>query len=71
MNNIAQHFATAFLAKYLKGDPTADSYLSLVESGKNALWSMDGEGRPTAEHTYWKGFGRFGAAGLRLEHRKP
>jgi len=71
MNNIAQHFATAFFAKYLKGDPTADSYLNLLESGKNALWSMDAEGRPTAEHTYWKGFGRFSAVGLRLENRRP
>ena len=71
MNNIAQHFATAFLAKYLKGDPTADSYLNLFESGKNALWSVDAKGLPKADHTYWKGFAKNSAVGLRLEHGKP
>jgi predicted dienelactone hydrolase len=71
MNNIAQHFATAFLAKYLKGDPAADSYLNLFESGKDALWSVDAKGQPKADHTYWKGFGKNSAVGLRLEHAKP
>jgi predicted dienelactone hydrolase len=71
MNNIAQHFATAFLAKYLKGDPSADSYLNLVESGKDAVWSVDAKGVPKADHTYWKGFGKNSAVGLRLEHGKP
>lgn len=71
MNNIAQHFSTAFLGKYLKADPDADSYLNLVESGKDALWSVDAKGVPKADHTYWKGFGNRSAVGLRLEHRKP
>lgn len=71
MNNIAQHFATAFLGKYLKADPDADSYLNLVESGKNAVWSVDAKGVPKADHTYWKGFGNRSAVGLRLEHKKP
>lgn len=71
MNNIAQHFATAFLAKQLKGDPEADSYLNLFESGKDAVWSVDAKGVPKADHTYWKGFGNRSAVGLRLEHRKP
>ncbi len=71
MNNIAQHFATAFLAKYLKADALADPYLNLVESGKNAVWSVDAKGLPKADHTYWKGFGRNSAVGLRLEHAKP
>lgn len=71
MNNIAQHFATAFLGKFLKADPDADSYLDLFESGKNAVWSVDAKGNPKADHTYWKGFGNRSAVGLRLEHRKP
>jgi predicted dienelactone hydrolase len=71
MNNIAQHFATAYLGKYLKGDAEMDAYLNLVESGKEALWSVDAKGQPKADHTYWKGFGNRSAVGLKLEHRKP
>lgn len=58
MNNIAQHFATAFLNKYLKADPAMDSYLDLVPN------AADGKGA-----TYWKGFGPNTAVGLRLEKR--
>ena len=71
MNNIAQHFATAYLGKYLKGNAEMDSYLSLFESGKEAVWSVDAKGQPKADHTYWKGFGNRSAVGLKLEHRKP
>ena len=56
MNNIAQHFATAFLNKYLKADTTMDSYLNLVP---NAVDGKDG--------SYWKGFAATTAVGLRLE----
>jgi predicted dienelactone hydrolase len=35
MNNIAQHFVTAFLAKQLKSDATMDSYLNLVENAQD------------------------------------
>ncbi|MFA5851770.1 MAG: hypothetical protein WC820_03660 [Spirochaetales bacterium] len=71
MNNIAQHFATAFLGKYLKGDAGMDAYLNLFESGKEAVWSVDAKGQPKADHTYWKGFANRSAVGLKLEHRKP
>jgi predicted dienelactone hydrolase len=70
MNNIAQHFATAYLGKYLKGDTGMDAYLDLVESGREAVWSVDATGHPMDDHTYWKGFGNRSAVGLRLEHRK-
>jgi predicted dienelactone hydrolase len=56
MNNIAQHFATAFLNKYLKADPAMDAYLDLVPD------SAQGSG-----DTYWKGFGPNTAVGLQLE----
>jgi predicted dienelactone hydrolase len=56
MNNIAQHFATAFLNKYLKAQPTMDTYLDLVPN------AADGSGA-----TYWKGFGPNTAVGLRLQ----
>ena len=57
MNNIAQHFATAFLNKYLKADPAMDAYLDLVPD------SAAGTGA-----SYWKGFRPNTAVGLRLEH---
>lgn len=71
MNNIAQHFATAFLAKYLKSDPEADSWLNLVEYGASGKWSVDSAGKPRPDHSYWKGFANNTAVGLRLEHLKP
>lgn len=56
MNNIAQHFTTAFLNKILKADATMDAYLDLVPN------SADGK-----DDTYWKGFAPNTAVGLRLE----
>jgi len=71
MNNISQHFATAFLAKYLKNDATMDSYLNIVENPKDGKWSAEANGTFKSDHTYWKGFPNRTAAGLRLEQRKP
>ena len=71
MNNIAQHFTTAFLGKYLKNEAAMDPYLSLVEHAKDGKWSVEADGKLKADHTYWKGFPARSAVGLRLEHRKP
>lgn len=71
MNNIAQHFATAFLAKYLKNDAGMDPYLNIVEYAKDGKWSAESSGTFKADHNYWKGFPERSAAGLRLEQRKP
>ena len=71
MNNIAQHFTTAFLGKYLKSDASMDSYLALVENAKDGKWSAETTGALKADHTYWKGFANRTAAGLRLEQKKP
>ena len=71
MNNIAQHFTTAFLGKYLKSDASMDSYLSLVENAKDGKWSAETTGAFKADHTYWKGFANRTAAGLRFEQKKP
>ena len=69
MNNISQHFVTAFLGKYLKSDAGMDAYLSLPEQASAGLWRVDASGQPTAEHTYWKGFPERTAVGLRLEKK--
>jgi predicted dienelactone hydrolase len=71
MNNIAQHFSTAFLGKYLKGDVGMDVYLNLVEKSRDGKWSLEENGTPKADHTYWKGFSARTAVGLALEQRKP
>jgi predicted dienelactone hydrolase len=71
MNNIAQHFTTAFLGKYLKNEAAMDPYLSLIEHAKDGKWSAEADGKLKADHSYWKGFPARTAVGLRLEHRKP
>ncbi len=71
MNNIAQHFSTAFLDKFLKNQDQMDTYLHLVESAKDGKWSTDASGKPKSDHSYWKGFANRTAAGLRLEKREP
>jgi hypothetical protein len=39
MNNISQHFVTAFLGKYLKHDDSMDAFLALTENAKDGKWS--------------------------------
>ncbi len=71
MNNILDHFATAFFALHLAGDREKRAYLDVVPSGKEAVFAVDRDGQPTAAHTYWKGFKRGTALGLVLEHATP
>ena len=71
MNNIFNHFATAFFRLHLKGEQDQQSYLTVVPSGKDAVYAMDRDGKPAATHTYWKGFKRATAVGLTLEHSAP
>ena len=68
MNNIAQHFITAFLGKYLEKDSAKAAYLDVLEYAKQGKWSANADGSFKAEHTYWKGFPSRTAADLRLEH---
>jgi hypothetical protein len=71
MNNIAQHFATAWFDLKLKNDQDKARYLSLVEDSDQAVWAANKDGSIKPEHTYWEGFANRTAKGLRLEHRKP
>lgn len=68
MNNILDHFATAFFDLRLKGDGSRQAYLDLVPNGKDGVFAVDKEGKPTPAHTYWKGFKARTAVGLVLEH---
>lgn len=67
MNNIAQHFATAWLDLHLKGIEDRARYLDLVPVSNLGTWAMDQDGTPKAEHSYWAGFPKRTAAGLRFE----
>jgi len=71
MNNILQHFATAYFDLHLKGERDKQAFLDVVPNGKDAVFSMDRDGKPTATHNYWKGFKRGTAVGLMLEHLPP
>ncbi|MFN2322293.1 MAG: alpha/beta hydrolase family protein [Trueperaceae bacterium] len=71
MNNVAQHFATAFFDLHLKSDAAMAPYLDLVEDSVAGVWSVDDAGTPTSEHTYWLGFQERTALGLRFERGVP
>ena len=71
MNNIFQHFATAYFGVHLQGEADKQAYLDVIAHGKDGVFALDRRGTPTASHTYWKGFKRGTAVGLTLEHAKP
>lgn len=67
-NNILDHFTTVFMDLHLKGMSERATYLDLIPNGNDGVFAMNGEVvGPT--HTYWKGFGRGRAVGLRFEHK--
>ncbi len=70
MNNIMDHFATAYFDHYLKQIEGRTSYLELVPDGADAVYSVT-RGQQNDDHTYWKGFGPNSAIGLKLEHLQP
>lgn len=69
MNNIAQHFATAFLDVHLKGDTAKNAYLDLIQTASEGVVAIDDNGKPEKDHTYWKGFAPRTAQGLTFETR--
>ena len=69
MNNITQHFATAFMNSHLKQDADMGPYLDLVKHAGDGVFSHDDAGKPTQDHTYWKGFQARTAAGLHFESK--
>jgi predicted dienelactone hydrolase len=67
MNNVGQHFLTSWLDVELKDDRNMAAYLDLVPIGSDGVWSVDGDGKFTDDHTYWAGFKQGTADGLRYE----
>lgn len=66
MNNIAQHFITAYLDQTLKGEDMA-ACLDLTPNAADGVWSVDDAGEKTADDTYWAGFPDRTAVGLTFE----
>ena len=67
LNNINQHFITAFLGKYIQGDAAQfDPFLDLIEPVSNDS-PRDDESDPR----YWKGFPNYSAIGMELRHLTP
>lgn len=70
MNNISQHFVTAWLGKHLKADAAMDAYLTLTPKSGDGIWAVGPVGARLPEHTYWEGFPNRTAKGLRFETLK-
>lgn len=66
MNNILQHFVTAFLDLHLKSDADKAAYLDVIEDGADGVYAINPNGQARPEHSYWKGFGEGSAVGLKL-----
>jgi len=69
-SNIMIHFATAFFDYQLKGNTESRAYLNLIPNSANGVYAVEDD-QPTDAHTYWKGFPRYTARGLVLEHLRP
>lgn len=67
MNNINEHFVTAFLDYYLKGSEKAGAYLDVkVEDSNAGVYAMNKDGTKAPTFTYWPGFPARSALGLSL-----
>jgi predicted dienelactone hydrolase len=71
MNNILDHFATAYFDWHLKNEQDKKAYLELIPNGRDGVYSVDSSGKPNSTSTYWKGFKRGTAVGLIFEHAAP
>lgn len=70
MNNIMDHFVTAYFDFHLKGEESKLDYFDLVPDGADGNYSVN-NGVESDSHTYWKGFGSGTAVGLKMEHLAP
>ena len=66
INNINQHFVTAFLNQYLYNQDYSAYLNPAVEDANLGVTSLDNAGKPTNSHTYWAGFLPRTAVGMTL-----
>lgn len=67
MNNISQHFVTAWLGKHIKGEEGMAAYMELLPNANESVWAVEKDGSFKPEHNHWKGFPNRTAKGLRFE----
>ncbi|WP_370453588.1 alpha/beta hydrolase family protein [Paracoccus sp. JM45] len=67
MNNILQHFSTAYFDVHLKDKQDEARFLDLTPVSDDGVTALDDDGNETPEHTYWAGFPDRSAKGLRFE----
>jgi predicted dienelactone hydrolase len=66
MNNIMNHFATAYFNLVLKRDRSMQKFLDVIPRGDQGKYSKT-SGAVSPEHNYWEGFPEGSASGLILE----
>lgn len=66
LNNINQHFVTAFLDQVLKGVDNSVYLNPAVEHANDGVASFAEDGTPNADNTYWAGFLPRTATGMSL-----
>lgn len=72
LNNLNEHFVTAFLNYRLKGQQAAAAYLNVpTPIAQNGVYSRNPDGTPKPDDTYWKGFPARSAIGIELYHLGP
>ena len=67
MNNIAQHFATAFMGLHVKGETEMAAYFDLIERAADGVYALNDDGSEKEEHTHWNGFAPRTGQGLVFE----
>jgi hypothetical protein len=70
MNNIMDHFVTAYFDYHLKGEDLKLTYFDLIPDGADGVYSVS-NGKQSEDHTYWRGFSAGGAVGLMMDHLAP
>ncbi|THH37348.1 dienelactone hydrolase [Aliishimia ponticola] len=70
MNNITQHFATAFMDLHVKGDADKATYFDLVPNSDDSAVSVNEDGTPKPDNSQWQGFPPRTAKGLRFETKQ-
>ena len=69
LNNLNEHFVTAFLDSKLKGQAGAADYLNVkVPLAADGKYSRNADGSLKPDDTYWKGFPNRTALGIELYH---
>lgn len=67
LNDVSQHFVTAWLGLHLKEDEAMAPYLDLVPVSDEGVHSEAEDGSRASDHTYWTGFADRTAKALRFE----